>query len=325
MGEATLSVTVGDLTKNIQVKVIPKISYRTHVQSYGWQPFVSNDQMSGTSGQAKRLEGIEIKLENHPYEGGVEYQTHVQSYGWMDWQKDGAMSGTSGEAKRLEGIRIKLTGELAEHYDVYYRVYAESFGWLDWTKNGEASGTEGLAKRLEGIEVQLVKKGEKAPGATKRPYILTKPSVSYTTHVQKDGWQAYVKDGQMAGTSGRALRLEGIKLQVSDPTLTGGIEYRTHVQKIGWQDWKANDDMSGTSGQALRLEAIEIRLTGELAKHYDVYYRVHAQSYGWLGWAKSGEPSGTEGLGKRLEGIEVRLVRKGGKAPGNTSRSYIKK
>ena len=170
---------------------------------------------------------------------------------------------------------------------------------------------------MEGIEVQLVKKGEKAPGATKRPYILTKPSISYTTYVQKDGWQAYVKDGQMAGTSGRGLRLEGIKMQVSDPTLTGGIEYRTYVQNIGWQDWKANDDMSGTSGQELRLEAIEIRLTGELAKHYDVYYRTHVQDFGWLDWTKNGEASGTEGLGKRVEGIEVQLVKKGEEDPGD--------
>ena len=281
--------------------------------------------MSGTSGEAKRLEGIEIKLDNMPFEGGVEYQTHVQSYGWMDWQKDGAMSGTEGEAKRLEGIRIRLTGQMVDEYDIYYRVHAQSFGWLDWAQNGEAAGTEGLAIRLEAVEIKLVKKGEAAPGITTRPYIMTNASVSYTTHVQKEGWQDYVKDGEMAGTSGLALRLEGIKIKVEDPTLLGGITYRTHVQKEGWQDWKADDDMSGTSGKALRLEAIEIKLTGELAQYYDVYYRVHAQSYGWLGWAKNGQPAGTEGLAKRLEGIEIRLVKKGWKAPGSTVSSFVKK
>ena len=76
--------------------------------------------MSGTSGMAKRLEGINIKLSNLPYSGSVVYRTHVQSYGWQAWKKDGAMSGTSGEAKRLEGIQIYLTGELAKHYDIYY-------------------------------------------------------------------------------------------------------------------------------------------------------------------------------------------------------------
>ena len=39
------------------------VSYRTHVQTYGWQGYVKDGAMSGTSGQSKRLEGINIKLE----------------------------------------------------------------------------------------------------------------------------------------------------------------------------------------------------------------------------------------------------------------------
>ena len=146
------------------------IAYRTHVQTYGWQGWKYNGQMSGTSGQAKRLEGINIKLTNKPYSGSIVYTTHVQTYGWQGnennpntWRRDGDMSGTSGEAKRLEAIRIALTGEMAEHYDVYYRVHAQSFGWLGWAKNGEAAGTAGLAKRLEGIQIVLVPKGGNAP------------------------------------------------------------------------------------------------------------------------------------------------------------------
>ena len=146
------------------------VAYRTHVQTFGWQGWKYNGQISGTSGQAKRLEGINIKLTNKPYSGSIVYTTHVQTYGWQGnennpntWRRDGDMSGTSGEAKRLEAIRIALTGEMAEHYDVYYRVHAQSFGWLGWAKNGEAAGTAGLAKRLEGIQIVLVPKGGNAP------------------------------------------------------------------------------------------------------------------------------------------------------------------
>ena len=146
------------------------IAYRTHVQTYGWQGWKYNGQMSGTSGQAKRLEGINIKLTNKPYNGSIVYTTHVQTYGWQGnennqntWKRDGAMSGTSGQAKRLEAIRINLTGEMAAHYDVYYRVHAQTYGWLGWAKNGEAAGTAGLAKRLEGIQIILVPKNGKAP------------------------------------------------------------------------------------------------------------------------------------------------------------------
>ena len=48
--------------------------------------------------------------------------------------------------------------------------------------------------------------------------------------------------------------------------------------------------MSGTEGRSLRLEAIKIKLTGEMAKKYNIYYRVHAQNFGWLDWAKNEEP-----------------------------------
>ena len=295
------------------IEKIQSIKYTTHVQSYGWQKYVKNGEMAGTSGEAKRLEGIKIKLENQEYSGDVEYRTHVQSYGWQEYVKNDEMSGTSGEAKRLEAIQIRLTGEMAEHYDIYYRVHAQSYGWLGWAKNDELSGTAGLAKRLEGIEIQLVEKGgspkENEHQNDNLPY-YTK-LVEYTTHVQSYGWQMYSYDGGMAGTSGEAKRLEGIRIHLSNQKYSGDIEYRTHVQSYGWQEYVKNDEMSGTEGEAKRLEAIQIRLTGEMAEHYDIYYRVHAQSYGWLGWAKNDEKAGTAGFAKRLEGIEIQLVEKG--------------
>ncbi len=147
------------------------VVYRTHVQTYGWQGWKYNGQMSGTSGESKRLEGIEMKLTNKDYEGGIAYTTHVQTYGWQGadinspstWKVDGEMAGTSGESKRLEAICITLTGEMAEHYDIYYRVHAQTYGWLGWASNGAPAGTAGLSKRLEGIQIVLVPKGDGAP------------------------------------------------------------------------------------------------------------------------------------------------------------------
>ena len=297
------------------------ILYKTHVQDIGWQDFVQDGKMSGTSGRSKRLEGIQIKLSSK-LKGNVEYQTHVQDIGWQGWKYNGTMSGTSGQSKRLEAIRIKLSGEIANKYDVYYRVHCQDFGWLGWAKNGEASGSEGFSKRLEGIEICLVKKGDKAPGTTNNAFI--RKSISYRTHVQDYGWQGYVYDGQQSGTSGQSKRLEGINIKLS-PSLDGNVVYRTHVQDYGWQDWKSNDAMSGTSGQSKRLEAIQIKLTGQVANEYDVYYRVHCQNFGWLGWAKDGESSGSEGYSRRLEAIQICLVPKGQKAPGNTNNAFYKK
>lgn len=307
-------------SENSVVSSSPSISYQTHVQDYGWQSWKSNGEVSGTVGQSKRLEGINIKLSN--INGSIEYKTHVQDIGWQDWKSNGQMSGTSGQSKRLEAIKVKLSGEAANQYDVYYRVHAQDYGWLDWAKNGESAGTEGYSKRLEGIQIVLVKKGENAPGSTSRPFIYK--MIKYQTHVQNIGWQGEKADGEMSGTTGQSLRLEAIKIQLSS-SIDGGIVYKTHVQDYGWLNFVTNGQASGTTGQAKRLEAIQMQLTGNAKNQYDLYYRVHAQNFGWLGWAKNGESAGTAGYSYRLEGIQIVLVPKGGNAPGSTSKHYYNK
>ena len=323
VADANGIVSALGLTKASENSVVtssPSISYQTHVQDYGWQSWKSNGEVSGTVGQSKRLEGINIKLSN--INGSIEYKTHVQDIGWQDWKSNGQMSGTSGQSKRLEAIKVKLSGEAANQYDVYYRVHAQDYGWLDWAKNGESAGTEGYSKRLEGIQIVLVKKGENAPGSTSRPFIYK--MIKYQTHVQNIGWQGEKADGEMSGTTGQSLRLEAIKIQLSS-SIDGGIVYKTHVQDYGWQNFVANGQASGTSGQAKRLEAIQMQLTGNAKNQYDLYYRVHAQNFGWLGWAKNGESAGTAGYSYRLEGIQIVLVPKGGNAPGSTSKHYYNK
>ena len=294
------------------------VSYIVHGQDYGWEKDWKKDgQTSGTEGQCKRLEAIQIKLPGGELPGGVsgsiEYRTHIQDIGWeKNWSKNGAVSGTEGQCKRLEAIQIRLTGEVAENYDVYYSVHAENFGWLGWAKNGEEAGTAGYGYRLEAIRIQLVTKGDKAPeliGTIKEA--MKARLVGYQTHVQDYGTQAYVYDGAMAGTEGECKRMESIRMKLPS-SVNSSIQYRSHVQDIGWEKkWASNGSLSGTEGQCKRLEAIQIKLSGDVEKNYDVYYRVHAQDYGWLAWAKNGESSGTEGYAKRLEAIEVRLVPKG--------------
>ncbi|WEG13308.1 glucosaminidase domain-containing protein [Pullulanibacillus sp. KACC 23026] len=138
----------------------PSVNYSSHVQSYGWMPSVSDGTLSGTTGQAKRLEAIKIQLKHSPYSGDIVYSTHVQTYGWLKNVSDGELSGTTGEGKRVEAINISLTGDIANYYDVYYRAYVQSYGWLGWAKDGMNAGTQGLAKRMEAIQIKLVPKGQ---------------------------------------------------------------------------------------------------------------------------------------------------------------------
>ena len=77
--------------------------------------------------------------------------------------------------------------------------------------------------------------------------------ISYRAHVQDIGWQEYVSDGEMSGTSGQSKRLEAINIRLSS-VINGGVSYRTHIQDIGWQEYVSDDEMSGTSGQSKRLD-----------------------------------------------------------------------
>ena len=71
------------------------ISYRAHVQDIGWQEYVSDDEMSGTSGQSKRLEAIQIKLTGQTAEKyDIYYRVHCQDFGWLGWAKNGEASGS---------------------------------------------------------------------------------------------------------------------------------------------------------------------------------------------------------------------------------------
>ena len=142
------------------------------------------------------------------------------------------------------------------------------------------------------------------------------PHVSVTAHVSSVGWLGTVSDGATAGTTGRSLSLEAVKVSLSNAEASGSMEVNAHVSNIGWQGWdEPSASEGGTTGQSRSIEALQFRLTGEMAGLYDVYYRVHASNIGWMGWAKDGESAGTTGYGRKLEAVQVRLVRKGDPAP----------
>ena len=75
----------------------------------GWQNWKNENQIAGTTGQAKQVEALKIKLTGamaQKYD--IYYRTHVADYGWLDWAKNGEMSGTSGMAKRVECVQVVL-------------------------------------------------------------------------------------------------------------------------------------------------------------------------------------------------------------------------
>jgi uncharacterized protein YjdB len=120
----------------------PKIKYRAHVQNKGWLPWVSDGQTAGTTGEALRLEAIQID-----YSGTIEASGHSSINGWQNFGKinKNTVIGTIGERKALECLKLKGTIE--------YRVHIQNSGWSCWTL---ADGICTLGSVGEGVPIEAI-------------------------------------------------------------------------------------------------------------------------------------------------------------------------
>jgi hypothetical protein len=126
------------------------IEYQAHVQDVGWTETVSDGEVAGTVGEAKRLEALIVESDYN-----LEYKAHVQNVGWQDWVKRGEVAGTTGQGLRMEAFRIKLIDpEQGKH--VWYRVHVENVGWTDYAIDGDIVGSVGQSLRMEAVEIRIV-------------------------------------------------------------------------------------------------------------------------------------------------------------------------
>ena len=287
------------------------ISKRAKVQGAAWSAWTDGVTIGKTSGNG--LRAMRLRLTGlQGITGGIKYQTYKRGSGWRSAVLDGA---SSGDVRNVESVKIKLTGTVSKHYDVLYRVYMSGSGWRPWVKNGASAGLVKKNQRVNAVQVKLSPKTEEARGKS-----TSTAGVFYQARLYSAGWQTWKRDG---GTSGKAAkRLRGLTVKVDTGDLQGGLTYRAYG-KNGWGSWKNNGAYAGASGS--RLEAIQVKLTGDLAKSYNVYYRAYVQGSGWLDWAKNGATSGSTGYNLRLEKYQVKLVKKGNAAPGNTDYPTVNK
>ncbi len=297
------------------------LSVQAHVQNIGWQSAVGSGKVAGTTGRSLRMEALKLTVSG--VSGKVQAQAHVADQGWDAGWSD-TQAGTTGKSRALEAVRLRLSGDVANDYDIYYRVHVAYVGWMGWAKNGDAAGTQGYGRSIEAIEVCLVAKGGKEPGSTGNAFkAKASMSVNVVANVAGRGWQAGVNAGKIAGSTGQSRALLGLSMGIDNQTwVSGSIQYRVSTSLTTMSDWvNAGTKTNSPTGNS-PLQTLQVRLTGDLAKSYDVYYRVHAAYVGWMGWAKNGETAGSEKCLNRAEAIQVVLVAKGGKAPGSTSNAY---
>lgn len=307
------------------------VSVAGHVQNLGWmKPTTTNGQTAGTTGKGLRLEALRARVGNAWVDGEVRVQAHVQDEGWHAWSDSGDTAGTVGKGRRIEALRMELTGDLQKNYDVWYRVHVQTLGWMGWAKNGEVSGTTGLSARMEGMQVVLTPKGASSPTTQGQTFSLAQlgtQQIEYSVSQFDDKWGNVVQDGSLAGSTGQGRPLQAFLARRSGDSseLPGDVRYRAFVQNKRWLDWQGAGGQAGTVGEGLRLEAVQMRLSGELAKYFDVYYQSHVSGYGWLDWARDGQTSGSAGCSRAIEALRVKLVLKGVDAPGRTARPAVVK
>lgn len=242
------------------------IEYSGHVQSIGWQNWVSSGEIAGTEGQAKRLEAIKIRLKGdmaNVYD--VYYRVHSATYGTLGWAKNGEIAGSEGCSKSIESIEIKLVkkGEtISENQERSYvsknligqltaQGYVQRIGWQQPVTNGGKIGTSGKGLRLEAAKISIDTSGDYYKG-----------NIYCAMYQQGSGWQAAVANGDIAGTIGQSKRAEAIKIFLSDELEKYcDVWYRAQVQGWGWLGWAKNGQEAGTKGISSRLETVQIVIT----------------------------------------------------------------
>lgn len=252
--------------------------------------------------------------------GGLSYG--LKTYGKKTkTAKKSTWIGSTSKSRVVQAFKLSFSGDIAEHYDVYYRAKVSRLGWGGWAKNGSWAGSTGMKLRIVGLQVKFVKKGSAAPGSTANA-CPGKATVSYHVNRVSGGWTSYKKSGATAGTVSWKAGIKQVGVKVKSD-LSGSIKVSVLKRKGGWTAY--GTDKVGSTAKSKQAQAVKIKLTGALAKSYNVYYRVYASDYHWLGWAKNGQAAGTKGHKYSMGALQVKLVLKGDGAPGSTSKHYTTK
>lgn len=163
---------VGNIAENkkieaIQIKIVKEtrsdstsigVEYYTYLHGFSdnENKIEINGETSGTTGENRKLEGLQIELKNAPKSAHIKYKAHVQDIGWMDYVQDGQIAGIIEHNLKVEAIQIKLEG--MDSYTVEYKAHVQDIGWTNWYIDGETAGTTGQNKKIEAIQVRIVPK-----------------------------------------------------------------------------------------------------------------------------------------------------------------------
>ncbi|KHD38461.1 acetylglucosaminidase [Clostridium acetobutylicum] len=281
------------------------IQYSSHVQNIGWQQAFQDGDTSGTTGQDLRIEALKMNLLNSNVVPGatINYQVHVENIGWMSQVQEGAVAGTTGQGLRVEAIKINLAG--APNYHVAYQVHVQNVGWMDWVQDGAVAGTSGRGLRVEAIRIKIVKDGTTVQPTPQPAQPTGDINVNYQAQVQNIGWMNPTSNMDIAGTVGKGVNLEALKINSDNLPTGASISYQANVENKGWMSEVQNGNIAGTVGQALAMRQIQIKLNN--ISGYHIQYQVHVANVGWMDWVQDGAITGDPN--QNIQAIRMRIVR----------------
>lgn len=155
-----------------------------------------------------------------------------------------------------------------------------------------------------------------APKPVEQP---KKPVVEFKTAGKLAGkkWQK-TKVGSLVGATVTTSPLAAMKIYNKSKHINGSITYRVYMAGKGWGKTVKNGATAGNGTSKNAIQAIKIKLTGDLAKQYNVYYRVYLTGLGWTGWGANGSKVGAPRLAK-VKAYQMKLVKKSDK---KTNKKY---
>ena len=269
------------------------IIYEAHVSDVGWQDEVMDGAQAGTTGQNKAMEAIVIRIGNGDSPDGIRiddvydiyYRVHISNYGWLAWTCNGQIAGSEGYGLPIEAIQIKLVKKDSSDkpdtsgrsylskdliHKIAYEAHVSDIGWQENVFTGEVAGTTGQNKNMEAFKMWLSNMSGESYGDD------YKGGIEYRAHVSDVGWQNWVSDNEVAGTTGQGKKMEALQIR-----LTGEMQkycdiyYRAHVANFGWLGWAKNGEIAGTTGYSYGLQAIQVVVVpkgkaapGSTADHY---------------------------------------------------------
>lgn len=136
-----------------------------------------------------------------------------------------------------------------------------------------------------------------------------KVTVSFITASKQGGKWQKASMGKLMGKKVATSPITAIRIYNKCKNISGSIKYRVYQANKGWSAWKANGKSAGTNKASTAVQGMQVKLTGDLAKKYNLYYRTYLVGKGWTGWGTNGAVVGAPKLAK-VKAYQVKLVKR---------------